>query len=112
MPWREDLAWASGLFEGEGWITSAGASPSGSKYILGLSMTDRDTVERFQRVIGFGSVYVVDKGPGNKVQYRWVVQSFEKVQAALAMLWEGLGARRRARAAAVLAIPGDPRRRR
>jgi len=111
VPWNtRELAWAAGLFEGEGWITSGGIG--GAKCILGLSMTDEDAVQRFRDALGFGSIYLVDKGPGCKVQYRWVVQSFEKVQAALAMMWFGWGQRRRARAAEVLAIPGDPRRRR
>ena len=49
---REDLMWASGLFEGEGWISTAQLSP-----IIGIQMCDKDILEKFQAVTGMGKIY-------------------------------------------------------
>ncbi len=48
----QEIAWAAGLFEGEGCITKNGNSPA-----LRLNSTDEETVIRFQRIIGAGAVY-------------------------------------------------------
>lgn len=47
----EDIAWAAGLFEGEGCITKNKGIP-----VLKLTMTDEDVVRRFGEVMGTGSV--------------------------------------------------------
>jgi hypothetical protein len=48
----EEIAWAAGLFEGEGSITMCG------RYVhLQLKSTDEDVVVRFHEVVGCGSVY-------------------------------------------------------
>lgn len=99
MTWREEMAWAGGLFEGEGSFTVA----RGVQATAQIKMTDRDPMERFAAAIGFGTV----RGPypgkgGRKDSYAWSAQSFEKAQATVALLWPYLGERRKARAAEVL----------
>jgi len=109
---RTELAWASGLFEGEGTIGfyRAGRNGSGRSIVAqaALGMTDRDSVDRFQWAVGIGRIYVRPgstrvSGVVEKTAYVWHVNSFESVQALVAMLWCGLGARRRAKAREVLA---------
>jgi hypothetical protein len=89
---REELAWAAGLFEGEG---NFYRPPTGG-YQASLSMTDEDSVLRFQRAVGFGLVVEQKRRAGLKTLYRWRVANFQHVQALAALLWPGLGARRRA----------------
>jgi hypothetical protein len=96
MPTRDEIAWAAGLFEGEGCFAWTG-TPS---VILG--MTDRDIVERFAAIVGFGLLYEEPRRPPEQTLYRWRANGFENVQAVLAMLWQWLGPRRRARAVEVL----------
>src|SRR5207245_5183125 len=48
----EDIAWAAGLFEGEGSITQ-----SGGRVRLSLKMTDEESVRRFAKIIQRGTVY-------------------------------------------------------
>jgi hypothetical protein len=97
-----DVAWAAGLFEGEGSVIMTSARV-GKTPKLALSMTDEDVVRRFYQKVGLGHV----NGPyirtdGTKPQWAWNVTSFEKVQALIAQWWPWLGSRRRARATEVL----------
>ena len=51
---REKLAWAAGLFEGEGcfYINEKG------KYVNAtVTSTDKDVLDAFLQVIGFGKIY-------------------------------------------------------
>ena len=103
MRTRENLAWAAGLFEGEGCINGY-VSKDGMRGIqLSLNMRDFDAVVQFRDVIGFGHLY--EKPPGKphwSPQLQWHVGTFEHAQAVIAMLWPWLCARRRATAARVL----------
>jgi hypothetical protein len=92
---REDLAWAAGLFEGEGSfiVKKAGRGRTLSARIL---MTDLDVLQKFQSVVQMGKI----DGPYNregspKPQWVWRVEKFELCQAVAAMLWTWLHARRR-----------------
>lgn len=104
---RETLAWAAGLFEGEGCISHY--HPLGHDYIQSsLQMNDEDRVRLFHEAIGgLGAVYheapKLDKVPPRRHDtWRWASGKFEHVQAVIAMLWPWLGPRRRARAAELL----------
>ena len=98
---RENLAWAAGLFEGEGCFTLT----YGKNLQATLKMTDKDVVERFQSVIGFGTIKRQEgERVGYKPQYKWCVGSFEKVQALAAMLWPWLHTRRRTKIVEVITM--------
>lgn len=98
-----ELAWAAGLFEGEGYISSTIHGKGIVFPKVGLNMTDCDTVERFQRALGgIGNIHTILPAPPRKRQWRWQAQNFEACQATIALLWHQLGPRRRARAAEVL----------
>jgi hypothetical protein len=93
---REKLAWAAGLFEGEGSFV-ANRLPVGPSATL--SMADEDIVRRFAQVIGGGSVYCCPpRRPGWKPLFKWAISGHHRVQAVVAMLWPWLSPRRRAQA--------------
>lgn len=94
-----DLAWAAGLFEGEGCFFYARPSKAHRYGVAGatLAMTDLDIVERFAEVMGFGLVRkMTNQGPPTRKQmYVWRAGGFEHVQATAGLLWKWLGPRRR-----------------
>jgi hypothetical protein len=97
---RENLAWAAGLFEGEGCITRTNRVP-----VARLGTTDLDVLERFHLVMGFGRVYEMGhtrNHPRWKPASEWTTTTFEEAQATIAVLWPWLRARRRARGLEVL----------
>jgi hypothetical protein len=107
---REALAWAGGLFEGEGCITVYRQRPPNIRnrsprgHLL-VQMKDEEIVRRFHRSVSLGTV----RGPytrhdGKPDLWVWRAGSFEEFQAVLAMLWPWLGSRRRARGREVLRI--------
>lgn len=102
MRTREDLAWAAGLFEGEGCI--GGRADGRRRYIaLTLHMKDFDAVRRFKAVMGFGSFFERTPHQQNwSPTLGWKVADFEHAQAAIAMMWPWLCSRRRATAKRLL----------
>jgi hypothetical protein len=104
-PATEEVAWAAGLFEGEGYVSTinGGTAPR-----LGLGMSDPDVVYRFAKVIGVSEdrVYVRDPyGRGKKKMYEIVVTRRDDVERILSMLLPYLGERRSARVQEVLLLP-------
>lgn len=97
------IAWAAGLFEGEGsWFTTSPRGMSVQVHAT-LTMTDRDVVEAFAAVVGCGRV---DSFPPRddkcKPSYRWVAQSVRDVRYVIDLFLPFLGERRMARANEVL----------
>lgn len=95
---REELAWAAGIYEGEG---SCGPNmQKGRPYPrMVMKMNDHDVVERFGLILGVGVVkpYCTPdmKRNGRKTMSLWGVYGFEGVQAVAAMFWPWLGERRK-----------------
>lgn len=95
MTREQEIAWAAGLFEGEG---HCGLAPQRNRDLptarMELSMTDRDVVERFARVIGYGTVHVNQRPTRNdKPVYRWSISGERAIEVALLLL-PHLGTRR------------------
>ena len=102
---RENLAWASGLFEGEGWIGwkkgeyRSRTDKSGPHLEMRLGMTDEDVVQRFTEVVGVGSTY----GPyrkfapdGREIKPSWsFIASGKEAYAIAIAMWPWLHARRK-----------------
>ncbi len=100
---REELAYAGGLFEGEGYFTLRAGSHT-MRSAAGVNMTDPEPLERLMAAVSMGTILGPrDMGTGRKPMYVWAVHTRERVQALVAMLWPWLGPRRRARAREVLA---------
>lgn len=101
---REDLAWAAGLFDGEGCITHRPKAP-----VCVMAMTDEDVVRKFHSVVGIGSVFWAYRKNAKPILY-WTAAGFRSAQYVIALLWFRLGERRRARAVEIIkrfaAMPG------
>lgn len=69
---ESDLAWAAGLFEGEGYAGSRQVGPHGNTApMLSLAMTDEETVRRFHAIMGFGAVTEQPSKRGHKTMWWW-----------------------------------------
>jgi len=104
MPTREEeIAWATGLFEGEGTITV-----SNEQLVVRLVNTDEAVVRRLAEIVPFGTIY----GPydrqerdGFRRKPLWVwIASRESGLDALALMWPWLSSRRRKRALELTSI--------
>ena len=92
--WEEQVAWAAGLFEGEGCI-HLDCTKTGSYTRLTLVTTDRDVAERFARIVGVGHIYgKKPKLPTHKPQWQWRVAARGDVLRVKRLLLPHLGLRR------------------
>jgi hypothetical protein len=92
-----EIAWAAGLFEGEGTITQS----RGRLYVR-LKMTDESIVLRFAEIARFGEIYGPyshqrTDGYVRKPYWVWLAAEYEALEV-LEMLWPWLGQRRRGQA--------------
>ncbi len=91
-----DIAWAAGLFEGEGRLMVRGKQ---RQPILALAMTDEDVVRRFAAIVECGTVNSYRAyQPNRKRQWQWSVGGKDDVLTVLGLFWEFLGERRQERA--------------
>lgn len=90
------LAWAAGIFEGEGCFRFTGKRGGGAH----ICMTDLDVLERFAAIVGFGSLRsdAKSRGPSRKLLHYWYVQNKRDVLLLIEMFWPWLGQRRQKRA--------------
>lgn len=101
-----DIAWAAGLFEGEGYITIFQMEGHVLPLIrLGITMTDRDVLERFCRIVECGRVTGEHRfgRPNHKPTYRWAIGNRRDVERILLAFRPWLGERRGAKADLMLA---------
>lgn len=102
---REDLAWAAGLFEGEGSFSVHNARLGNP--VASLVITDEDIIRRFHDIVKIGSVvgpYTHKEHPEWKPKWQWRASGFHVVQAVVSLFWRWLGKRRKTRAKEVLFI--------
>lgn len=114
---REELAWAAGVFDGEGWV---GTCKSYALIVprLAVEQKDRRLLDRFKTIVGCGRIHF-DKGRPTKrsPMYSFQASSMNRVQAIIAALWEFLGPVKREQARKALEVakasyragPGSPR---
>jgi len=113
---REALAWAGGFYSGEGYTglnkftTMGKGGKKRSRWKKYPSMTvaqasSPETLERFNdAIMGLGKIYG-PYGPyttQKKPYYQLQIFGFEKVQAAIAMLWDFLSTEKQRQAKNVL----------
>jgi hypothetical protein len=90
----EEIAWAAGVFEGEGCVSS-----DGSRVILRVQMTDFDVMLRFASIMGFGRLYGpyeqrnAKDGHIRKPFWAWVAYG-DAALGALELILSWLGNRR------------------
>src|SRR5712692_6908714 len=101
MSTKLQIAWAAGLFEGEGTITLSGASKSPR---LKVSMVDQDIVRKFAKIVRGGhlSIWIV-KNPKHRKQLCWYTGQKATVARVLKLLIPHFGKRRLKRALEVYA---------
>jgi hypothetical protein len=93
MTRAEQVAWAAGLFEGEGCFTMTARkrTPRASMY-----MTDEETVRRFHAIMGVGSVTATNppsRPAHHKPQWMWCANG-KDVETVLCLLRPFLSSRR------------------
>ena len=91
-----DIAWAAGLFEGEG---CASFNRKNGKVELVMQMTDLDVLEKFCRVVGGQPPRLVNRTSTQicanpKPIYRWAASSEQYVQTFIKQLGPWLSSRR------------------
>jgi hypothetical protein len=97
-----EIAWAAGLFEGEGCFTAQGQARGKYYGVAKLSMVDAQIVERFAAIVQVGHLTWRPASPGRQRQRVWTAASFEDFQAVAHLLWPHLSTRRRVRAGQIL----------
>lgn len=91
-----DLAWLTGIFEGEGYIAL-----SNRHWQVGIGMSDRDVIERVAALTGIGSITIDERGlrrPGRKTMFTWRICGHAEIVDFLDHLLPLLGHRRSSRA--------------
>jgi hypothetical protein len=102
---REDLAWAAGFFEGEGCFDSGPSrNPEWRRPIISISQVNREPLDRFQQVMGFGKVYgpYPPRRPNDAPLHRYQTAKYEYAQATVCLLWPWLTSQRRGQALRML----------
>lgn len=104
-PTDVEIAWAAGLFEGEGCITASTRPDGYVRYVnLALTMTDLDVVEKFACIVGIESVKTyAGVYEGRKIRHVWQTNKISEVLRVYNLLEPHLGPRRRARAHELIA---------
>lgn len=107
-----EIAWAAGLFEGEGSIQLWREGKSDRLYPrLDLASTDEDVVRRFSNAVGTGRVYGPYSRPNRKTFWRCLLHG-QDARHALDLIGPWLGERRAARMQQVLEQSDVPARHR
>lgn len=103
---REDLAWVAGFFDGEGCVTTTERryrktiyinpriiiGQACDLYILGEGFST--LLEKVQRIFPFKTIIRYERIPqksSNLLMGNLTIQSCERVQAAMCMMWPWLG---------------------
>jgi hypothetical protein len=82
MPSREEeVAWAAGLFEGEGCITQVGR-----QFTLAVVNTDEEVIGRFDEIVSLGQIYgpysyELKDGFRRKPVFRWIATEYNALDA-------------------------------
>lgn len=104
-----DIAWAAGLFEGEGCIYLGDKAKVRRQRALMINMTDRDVLERFHEIVDCGTVKPIkinrEKYPHWKPQWVWRANAWPDIVDVLLTFLPHLCGRRREKALALLADP-------
>jgi hypothetical protein len=109
-----DLAWAAGLFDGEGSTTYSRVHVTKQgeerRYVrLSMTNTDPDLLERFQMAVGCGTRHAAFRPSykGAKMQYAWHTDSRTHAEHAIAVLWPYLSRPKREQAEHAFAVTWD-----
>ena len=114
MTTAENVAWAAGLFEGEGCIRWVQNRPGSRRlYVrLHVNMTDRDVLERFRAIVGGGIIFgpyasAKPSGEPAKDVWKWSATRSQDVARILSLFMPYFGERRFAKAEKAFSILAD-----
>jgi hypothetical protein len=99
---REELAWAAGLFDGEGCIFTANSQSRYGYPRMSMGQNDPEVLQRFASAVEAGTVLI--RGTLTSAgKEHWVYRctQWRDVQAIVAKLWPWLGSVKRAQAKVV-----------
>jgi hypothetical protein len=99
IPSNVDTAWAAGLYEGEGTITTTTPSSNSrplNYIIVRVVMCDEEPVRKFHDVVGVGNFYgPYNNGHVNRKQiYKWQASKYSDCEKVINLLWDYLSERR------------------
>ena len=99
MPTKEEIAWAAGIFEGEGCFSHNLNGNRNTKRLptASVQMTDRDVIEKFCAVVEIGHFNAQHSPSQNKPVYTWRTNTYEGVKYVYDLLSPWLCARRLAK---------------
>lgn len=104
MPTPTEVAWAAGLFEGEGCIYGGYGNGKTYRMLVYLGTTDLDVLHRFMAVVE-STAKVRERPPGtggSRPLFYWQVGGSAEVRRIIHLLLPYFGERRRAKAEEVL----------
>lgn len=82
---ESEIAWAAGLFDGEGTIFSSSSKnrPRYVKLTMAVVMTNKEAVDRFANAVDIGFVTEISRRTiTGKTVWRWTIQGTEDVKLA------------------------------
>lgn len=94
------IAWAAGLFEGEGSVFLVKQKRNGKVYEytrMELKMTDEDVVIKFKETLGVGHINFKPSTNHWKDAWCWQLTNKEECRQVIDKFWPYLGKRRRAK---------------
>lgn len=93
------IAWAAGLFEGEGSLvlSSSKRHKDYKNVCLTLSSTDEDVIRSFFEVVNCGTVYQIKSRQNRKEVFRWSVSKKEEIIRLILLFSPYLHSRRLAK---------------
>lgn len=91
-----EIAWAAGIFEGEGTVTPKCGKGSQHRYQAAVIMTDEDVLRRFSDVVGLGRFYgpYQPTNPRALPIWRWMTTKNSEVATLFELIGPWLGKRR------------------
>jgi hypothetical protein len=112
---EKDIAWAAGLFEGEGCFYLGRTMSNGGRYEnlyakATVTSTDEDVIRKFHSFLGFGQVTGPTpdhRGKNRKVRWTWETGKWKYFQEVVTMFWPFLSERRKDKAAEILTAMGE-----
>ncbi len=104
MATEAEIAWAAGLFEGEGCFTLGNQHRDVPTFHAVLQMVDEDVVRKFHGIIGYGVVHSSTVTSTGKQIFRWTCTRREHFKAVALTLRPHLGERRRSKVDELLAL--------
>jgi|SRR5688572_15077254 len=103
----EEIAWAAGLFEGEGCF-SYDKTYGSCRMIVGS--TDLDVLDKFKNIMGIGSITKDKEKPNRKPAWRWQTTNREEFDYGSDLLRPWLGVRRTARLNEIISLRQEVKR--